>query len=120
MAARLRAFEAETAAKLCAYKMCTLCGKKVSERHMKSACHFEKLTESALLDHLAGTVENIRSLTPCERKLVITHPGQPLTRKRCREVWGHLLDYVPTRAEERIRACEGFKDKKDSCPIATT
>jgi hypothetical protein len=57
MAARLRAFKEETTAKLCAYKMCTLCGKKVSERHMKSACHFEKLKESALLDHLAGTVE---------------------------------------------------------------
>ena len=109
MEARLRAFGEETTAKLCAYKMCTLCGKKVSERHMKSACHFEKLTESALLDHLAGTVENIRVLTPCERKPVLTHPGHFLTRKRCREVWGDLLDYLPTRAEEKIRACEGFQ-----------
>jgi hypothetical protein len=92
--------------------MCTLCAQAVEEWHVKSAGHIEKLKESALLDHLAGIVENIRSLTPCERKPAITHPGQPLTRKRCREVWGHLLDYLPTRAEERIRACDGFKDKK--------
>ena len=54
-------------------------------------------------------MENIRVLTPCERKPVLTHPGHFLTRKRCREVWGDLLDYLPTRAEEKIRACEGFK-----------
>jgi len=95
-----------------------LCAKAVEEWHVKSAGHIEKLKESALLDHLAGTVENIRSLTPCERKPVITHPGQPLTRKRCREVWGHLLDYLPTRAEERIRACDGFKDKTRFVPYS--
>ena len=71
-----------------------------------------------MLDHLAGEVEHVRSLTPCERKPAITHPGQPLTRKRCREVWGHLLDYLPTRAEERIRACGGFKDKKRFVPYS--
>ena len=49
---------------------------------------------------------------------MITHPGQPLTRKRCREVWGHLLDYLPTRAEERIRACGGYKDKKRFVPYS--
>jgi hypothetical protein len=62
-----------------------------------------------LLDQLAGIVKNVRVLTPCERKPVLTHPGHFLTRKRCREVWGDLLDYLPTRAEEKIRACEGFK-----------
>ena len=51
-----------------------------------------RATESALLDHVAGTVKYFRLLTPCERKPVLTYPGQPLTRKRCREVWGPLLD----------------------------
>jgi hypothetical protein len=67
MAARLRAFEKETEKKLCAKKTCNLCAKAVDEWHCKSAGHLEKRKESALLDHLAGTVENIRSLTPCER-----------------------------------------------------
>jgi hypothetical protein len=96
MAARLQAFADATAAKLAHSnmneKLCNLCAKQISEGHLKSAAHREKLKESALLDHLADTVENIRMLTPCERKLVLTYPGQPLTRKRCREVWGHLLD----------------------------
>ena len=48
---------------------------------------------------------------------MITGPGQPLTRKLCRAVWGHLLDYLPVRAKERIRACGGFaKDKKEVQP----
>jgi hypothetical protein len=65
-----------------------------------------------LLDHLAGTVQLFRTLSPCERKPALTGPGQPLTRKLCRAVWGHLLDYLPARAEETIRACGGFaKDK---------
>jgi hypothetical protein len=28
------------------------------------------------------------------------------------------LDYLPTRAEERIRACDGFKDKKRFVPYS--
>jgi len=35
-----------------------------------------------------------------------------------RGVGGHLLDYLPTRAEERIRACGGFKDKKRFVPYS--
>ena len=52
---------------------------------------------------------------------MLTYPGLPLTRRRSREVWGHLLDYLPVRAEERIRACGGFtQDKKQFQPYDNT